>query len=66
MEDPYQDEVPESVAALREEGYRIMMVTGDSEFAAENIAYATGLAVRGYATHYFYIHTIAIDIDIEI
>lgn len=47
MEDPYQDDVPESIAALRAEGYRIMMVTGDSESAAENIAYATGLAVRG-------------------
>ena len=41
MEDPYQDEVPECITAFRDEGYRIMMVTGDSDAAAENIAYAT-------------------------
>ncbi|EOD07476.1 hypothetical protein EMIHUDRAFT_453322, partial [Emiliania huxleyi CCMP1516] len=46
MEDPYQEAVPEAIAALRAEGYRLMMVTGDSDAAAENIAYATGLAVR--------------------
>ena len=47
MEDPYQRHVPESISALRAQGYRVMMVTGDSESAAENIAYAVGLAVRG-------------------
>lgn len=31
MEDPYQEEVPECIAALREQGYRVVMVTGDSE-----------------------------------
>ena len=29
MEDPYQEEVPECVTALRDEGYRLMMVRGD-------------------------------------
>jgi hypothetical protein len=27
MEDPYQEAVPEAIAALRAEGYRLMMVT---------------------------------------
>lgn len=47
MEDPYQTEVPQCISLLREEGYRLMMVTGDSDSAAEGIAYATGLALRG-------------------
>lgn len=46
MEDPYQDNVPDTLRRLQTAGFRVMMVTGDSESAAEGIAYAIGLADR--------------------
>eukprot|EP00658_Telonema_sp_P-2_P016253 TRINITY_DN16299_c0_g1_i1.p1 TRINITY_DN16299_c0_g1~~TRINITY_DN16299_c0_g1_i1.p1 ORF type:complete len:1137 (+),score=206.30 TRINITY_DN16299_c0_g1_i1:204-3614(+) len=44
MEDPYQKHVPRVLQELTCAGFHVMMVTGDTETAAEGIANAIGLA----------------------
>lgn len=43
IEDSLQDGVPEAIAALREAGLKVWVLTGDKEETATSIAYAAKL-----------------------
>ncbi|MDN3626477.1 cation-translocating P-type ATPase [Methylobacterium isbiliense] len=47
LEDPAREDVPEAVAACRDAGIRVIMVTGDHAVTACSIARAIGLAGSG-------------------
>ncbi|WP_236961033.1 cation-translocating P-type ATPase [Methylobacterium durans] len=47
LEDPAREDVPEAVAACRDAGIRVIMVTGDHAVTACSIARAVGLAGSG-------------------
>ncbi|GEN00894.1 ATPase [Methylobacterium radiotolerans] len=47
LEDPAREDVPEAVAACRDAGIRVVMVTGDHAVTARSIALAVGLAGSG-------------------
>ena len=44
LEDPAREDVPEAVAACRDAGIRVVMVTGDHAVTARSIAQAVGIA----------------------
>ncbi|MGW9822338.1 P-type Ca2+ transporter type 2C [Methylorubrum extorquens] len=44
LEDPAREDVPEAVAACRDAGIRVVMVTGDHAVTARSIAHAVGIA----------------------
>ena len=44
LEDPAREGVPEAVAACRDAGIRVVMVTGDHAVTARSIAHAVGIA----------------------